>query len=62
MKEELCTQFDDELRSFWILSISNLVFAARTMAYGIMVIVTRLQEMAHAGTLLLVSKQFNYYT
>jgi polyferredoxin len=54
MKEDLCTQFDDEIRSFWILSISNLVFAAITMAYGIMVIVTRLQEMAQSGTLLLV--------
>jgi len=36
------------------LSISNLVFAAITMAYGIMFIVTRLQEMVNAGTLLLV--------
>ena len=36
------------------MSISNLVFAAITMAYGIMVIVTRLQEMAQSGTLLLV--------
>jgi hypothetical protein len=54
MKEDVCTQFDDEIRSFWILSISNLVFAAITMAYGIMVIVTRLQEMAQSGTLLLV--------
>jgi hypothetical protein len=52
MKEDLCTQFDDEIRSFWILSISNLVFAAITMAYGIMFIVTRLQEMAQSGTLL----------
>jgi len=36
------------------LSILNLVFAAITMAYGIMFIVTRLQEMTQSGTLLLV--------
>ncbi len=54
MKKDVSTQFEDEIRSFWILSISNLVFAAITMGYGIMFIVTRLQEMAHAGTLLLV--------
>ena len=36
------------------MSISNLVFAAITMAYGIMFIVTRLQEMTQSGTLLLV--------
>ena len=36
------------------MSISNLVFAAITMAYGIMFIVTRLQEMVNAGMLLLV--------
>jgi hypothetical protein len=53
MIKDVSTQFEDEIRSFWILSISNLVFAAITMAYGIMFIVTRLQEMAHAGTLLL---------
>jgi hypothetical protein len=51
MKKDVPTQFDDEIRSFWILSILNLVFAAITMAYGIMFIVTRLQEMANAGTL-----------
>jgi hypothetical protein len=54
MKKDVSTQFEDEIKSFWILSISNLVFAAITMGYGIMFIVTRLQEMAHAGTLLLV--------
>lgn len=54
MKTDVSQQFEDEIRSFWILSISNLVFAAITMAYGIMVIVTRLQEMVNAGTLLLV--------
>jgi hypothetical protein len=54
MKTDVSPQFEDEIRSFWILSISNLVFAAITMAYGIMVIVTRLQEMVNAGTLLLV--------
>jgi hypothetical protein len=55
MKKKVSTQFEDEIRSFWILSFSNLVFAAITMAYGIMFIVTRLQEMVNAGTLLLVS-------
>jgi len=54
MKTDVSQQFEDEIRSFWILSISNLVFAAITMAYGIMFIVTRLQEMVNAGTLLLV--------
>jgi hypothetical protein len=54
MEKEVSPQFEDEIRSFWILSISNLVFAAITMAYGIMFIVTRLQEMVNAGTLLLV--------
>jgi hypothetical protein len=54
MKKDVSTQFEDEIKSFWILSISNLVFAAITMGYGIMFIVTWLQEMAHAGTLLLV--------
>jgi hypothetical protein len=54
MIKDVSTQFEDEIRSFWILSISNLVFAAITMAYGIMFIVTRLQEMVNAGTLLLV--------
>ena len=51
MKNNVSTQFEDEIRSFWILSFLNLVFAAITMAYGIMVVVTRLQEMAHAGFL-----------
>jgi hypothetical protein len=54
MRTDVSPQFEDEIRSFWILSISNLVFAAITMAYGIMFIVTRLQEMAHAGMLLIV--------
>jgi hypothetical protein len=54
MKTDVSPQFEDEIRSFWILSILNLVFAAITMAYGIMFIVTRLQEMLNAGTLLLV--------
>jgi membrane protein implicated in regulation of membrane protease activity len=54
MKTDVSPQFEDEIRSFWILSILNLVFAAITMAYGIMFIVTRLQEMVNAGTLLLV--------
>jgi hypothetical protein len=54
MRTDVSPQFDDEIRSFWILSISNLVFAAITMAYGIMFIVTRLQEMAQAGSLLLM--------
>ena len=49
MKDNVSTQFEDEIRSFWILSFLNLVFAAITMAYGIMFIVTRLQEMAQAG-------------
>jgi hypothetical protein len=54
MRTDVSPQFEDEIRSFWILSISNLVFAAITMAYGIMFIVTRLQEMAQAGSLLLM--------
>ena len=54
MIKDVSTQFEDEIRSFWILSISNLVFAAITMAYGIMFIVSRLQEMVNAGTLLIV--------
>jgi hypothetical protein len=54
MRTDVSPQFEDEIRSFWILSISNLVFAAITMAYGIMFIVTRLQEMVNAATLLLV--------
>jgi hypothetical protein len=54
MKTDVSPQFEDEIRSFWILSILNLVFAAITMAYGIMFIVTRLQEMVNAGMLLLV--------
>jgi hypothetical protein len=54
MKTDVSPQFEDEIRSFWILSILNLVFAAITMAYGIMFIVTRLQEMVNAGILLLV--------
>jgi hypothetical protein len=54
MRTDLSPQFEDEIWSFWILSISNLVFAAITMAYGIMFIVTRLQEMAQAGSLLLM--------
>jgi hypothetical protein len=54
MRTDVSPQFEDEIRSFWILSILNLVFAAITMAYGIMFIVTRLQEMVNAATLLLV--------
>jgi hypothetical protein len=54
MRTDVSPQFEDEIRSFWILSISNLVFAAITMAYGIMFIVTRLQEMAQVGSLLLM--------
>ena len=54
MRKDVSPQFEDEIRSFWIVSILNLVFAAITMAYGIMFIVTRLQEMIQAGSLLLV--------
>ena len=54
MRKDVSPQFEDEIRSFWIVSILNLVFAAITMAYGIMFIVTRLQEMAQAGSLLLM--------
>jgi hypothetical protein len=54
MKTDVSPQFEDEIRSFWILSILNLVFAAITMAYGIMFIVTRLQEMVNAGMLFIV--------
>jgi hypothetical protein len=54
MIKDVSTQFEDEIRSFWILSILNLVFAAITMAYGIMFIVTRLQEMVNAGMLFIV--------
>jgi len=53
MRKDVSPQFEDEIRSFWIVSILNLVFAAITMAYGIMFIVTRLQEMIQAGSLLL---------
>ena len=51
MRNDVSTQFEDEIKSFWILSFLNLVFAAITMAYGVMFIVTRLQEMAQAGFL-----------
>jgi len=54
MRTDVSPQFEDEIRSFWIVSILNLVFAAITMAYGSMFIVTRLQEMVDAGTLLIV--------
>ena len=53
MRTDESPQFEDEIRSFWILSILNLVFAHNN---GVWHHVYRnpAQEMAQAGSLLLL--------
>lgn len=43
MKTDLCKKFETEIWNFRTLSFLNLVFAAITMAFGILFIVTRLE-------------------
>ncbi len=51
MKKDETTEFKEEIRSFWRLSLWNLVFGSLVMAFGIMFVVTRVQAMALAGTI-----------
>lgn len=51
MKKDETTEFKEEIRSFWRLSLWNLVFGSMVMAFGIMFVVTRVQAMVLAGTL-----------
>ncbi len=51
MKKDETTEFKEEIRSFWRLSLWNLVFGSMVMAFGIMFVVTRVQAMVLAGTI-----------
>jgi hypothetical protein len=49
MKEQLSDQFGDEIRSFFILSLLNVVFGAQALAFGIQFIVTAMLALMEEG-------------
>ena len=49
MKEQLSDQFAGELRSFFILSLLNVVFGAQALAFGIQFIVTAMLALMEEG-------------
>ena len=53
MKEQLSDQFAGELRSFFILSLLNVVFGAQALAFGIQFIVTAMLALMEGAAILI---------
>ena len=54
MREQLSDQFAGELRSFFILSLLNVVFGAQALAFGIQFIVTAMLALMEEGAAILI--------
>jgi hypothetical protein len=54
MREQLSDQFTGELRSFFILSLLNVVFGAQALAFGIQFIVTAMLALMEEGAAMLI--------